>query len=99
MIPNSLLDPLKSILVFNRRRIYIDNVFFRIHYVFTVFLLVASSILVTSKMFIGDPINCIANKDLKDYVKQYCYIHSTFTRGRFDKGSWIYEPGMLINIL
>lgn len=81
--------------MFNRRRIYIDNVFFRMHYVWTVILLVAFALLVTSKMYIGDPINCMASQDLKDIVKQYCYIHSTFTRGRFEKGQWVYEPGEL----
>jgi len=72
VIPNPLLDPLKSILVYNRRRIYIDNVYFRLHYVWTVIILLAFAILVTSKIYVGDPINCMSSGDVKDIVKQYC---------------------------
>jgi hypothetical protein len=93
-IPNPLLDPLKSILVYNRRRIYIDNVYFRLHSVWSVIILLAFALLVTSKIYVGDPINCMAGQEVKDIVKQYCFIHSTYTKGKFDKkGGWIYEPG------
>ncbi|XP_021947052.1 innexin inx2 isoform X1 [Folsomia candida] len=97
-IPNPLLDPLKSILVYNRRRIYIDNVFFRMHYVWSTIFLVTCAIMVTSKIYVGEPINCMASPDVKDIVKQYCFIHSTFTRGKFDKkGGWTYEPAVKEN--
>ena len=37
----------------------IDNTVFRMHYKATVVFLVVSSLLVTSKQYIGDPIDCI----------------------------------------
>ena len=37
----------------------IDNNIFRLHYKATVVFLVVSSLLVTSKQYIGDPIDCI----------------------------------------
>lgn len=93
MMSSSILDPLRNVIVYNRRRIRIDNAFFRMHYVSTCILLIACTALVATKMYMGSPINCITNKELKDVVNEYCYIHSTFTRGRFDKGMWVYEPG------
>lgn len=100
IISDSLFDPLQcvqSLLVYNRRRIYIDNVGSRMHYVFTCILLIASALLVTSKIFMGEPINCIADPNHQEMINQYCYIHSTFTRARLDKDAVIYEPGMCIH--
>lgn len=90
---NPLLDPLKNILIYNRRRIYIDNVYFRIHYIWTVLILIAFTVLITSKIYIGEPINCLATKELQDIVKQFCFIHATFTRGKLERGNWAYESG------
>ena len=39
-----------------------DNVVFRLHYKVTVIILIACSILVTSKTYIGDPIDCIVEE-------------------------------------
>jgi Innexin len=39
----------------------IDNVIFSLHYKFTFLFLVAASVLVTCKQYIGDPIDCIHN--------------------------------------
>ena len=40
----------------------IDNVVFRLHYKATFIILVVCSILVTSKTYIGDPIDCIVEE-------------------------------------
>lgn len=84
---------LKRVIGRKGRRVYIDNVYFRMHYVWTLTILVSSATLITSKIHIGDPITCIGNEEIMDFAKQYCYIHSTFTLGRLDKGNWVYEPG------
>lgn len=85
---------LKHMLGKKERRVYIDNVYSRMHYVWTKLILIGCAILVSGKLFLGDVITCIANEEIRDFVKQYCYIHSTFTRGRFLKGNLIYEPGI-----
>ncbi len=92
-LPNPLWGPLRNIIVYNRRKIYIDNVVFRIHYTWTVMVLVAFSILVTSKLYIGDPINCMSSPDIKSIADEYCFIHSTYTRGVVEQGRWAYRPG------
>jgi len=94
---NSLFDPLRNVLVFNRRRILIDNLYFRMHYAWTVIVLLSCALIVTSKVYIGEPINCMGSGDVKDIIKQYCFIHSTYTTGKFDKkGGWTYEPGEIL---
>ena len=40
----------------------IDNIVFRLHYKVTGIILLACSILVTSKTYIGDPIDCIVEE-------------------------------------
>lgn len=42
--------------------ICIDNNIFKLHYKATVIILIAFSLLVTSRQYIGDPINCIVNE-------------------------------------
>jgi len=57
----------------------IDNNIFRLHYKATVIFLVAFSLLVTSRQYIGDPIECIVEGVPGDVMDTYCWIHSTFT--------------------
>ena len=46
----------------------------------TVIFLITSSLLVTSRQYIGDPIDCIVDQDIPQNVMDtYCWIHATFT--------------------
>lgn len=57
-----------------------DNNVFRLHYRFTVLVLVSFSILVSCRQYLGDPIDCIENDDIPENVLEtYCWVHSTFT--------------------
>ena len=43
-------------------------------------VLITSSLLVTSRQYIGDPIDCIVDSDIPQNVMDtYCWIHATFT--------------------
>jgi hypothetical protein len=69
---------LKSVLKF--KRVKIDATIFRLSYKFSVTLMIASSILVTSRQFFGDPIDCVHSHDIpKSVLNTYCWIHSTYT--------------------
>lgn len=57
----------------------IDNNIFRLHYKATVIVLVVSSLLVTAKQYIGDPIDCIVEGFDAGVMDTYCWIHSTFS--------------------
>jgi hypothetical protein len=51
--------------------ICIDNNVFRLHYKVTVVLLVVASLLVTSRQYIGDPIDCLVEEippDVSYYI-------------------------------
>ena len=73
-----IFGPLKKLLKLDE--VCIDNVVFRLHYKATVIVLVAFSLLVTSKTYIGDPIDCIVDGSIPASVMDtYCWIHSTYT--------------------
>jgi len=57
----------------------IDNHIFRLHYRGTVIIILAATALVTSRQFIGDPINCMSDSMSSDIMNIYCWIHSTYT--------------------
>ncbi|KAF7400997.1 hypothetical protein HZH66_006181 [Vespula vulgaris] len=57
----------------------IDNNVFRLHYKATVIVLIAFSLLVTSRQYIGDPIDCIVDEIPPHVMDTYCWIYSTFT--------------------
>ncbi|XP_049942006.1 innexin inx2-like [Schistocerca serialis cubense] len=59
--------------------ICIDNNLFRLHYKATVIILIAFSLLVTSRQYIGDPIDCIVDEIPLHVMDTYCWIYSTFT--------------------
>lgn len=65
----------------------IDNNIFRLHYKVTVIFLFASSLLVSSSQYFGDPIDCIQNDDIpENVIDTYCWIHATFILpSAFDK--------------
>uniref|UniRef100_A0A1B6CKW9 Innexin n=1 Tax=Clastoptera arizonana TaxID=38151 RepID=A0A1B6CKW9_9HEMI len=60
-------------------QVCIDNNVFRLHYKATVIILVAFSLLVTSRQYIGDPIDCIVDEIPMHIMDTYCWIYSTFT--------------------
>ncbi|XP_025412910.1 innexin inx2-like [Sipha flava] len=75
----------------------IDNNIFRLHYKATVIILVAFSLIVTSRQYIGDPIDCIVDGVPLNIMDTYCWIYSTFTlpnhvNGRVGKD--VVQPGI-----
>ncbi|KAH7948272.1 hypothetical protein HPB52_020024 [Rhipicephalus sanguineus] len=58
----------------------IDNNVFRLHYKTTVCILVAFSILVTVRQYIGDPIDCFNEDALPpNLLDSLCWIHPTYS--------------------
>ncbi|XP_050308386.1 innexin shaking-B isoform X1 [Anthonomus grandis grandis] len=56
-----------------------DSVIFRIHTKLTVAILITLTILVTTRQYVGNPIDCIHIRDIpEDVLNTYCWIHSTF---------------------
>ena len=73
-----LLEPLAPFTAFTKYKT--DNFVFRLHAKITVLFILTCSIIVTGYTFIGDPIECMVNKDIPQGVMDtYCWIHSTFT--------------------
>ena len=58
----------------------IDNHVFRLHYKFSVVVLIAFSLMVTARQYFGDPIDCISKDDIPNkLLDTYCWIHTTFS--------------------
>lgn len=77
--------------------VWIDNNVFRLHYKATVGLFVLASLLVTSRQYIGDPIDCMVDGIPGGIMDTYCWIHSTFsipTRWNGTKGVDVPHPGI-----
>ncbi|RZC36280.1 Innexin domain containing protein, partial [Asbolus verrucosus] len=69
---------LKSLIRVNH--IHTDSPVFRLHYSITVLILIAFSLIVTTRQYVGNPIDCIHTKDIpEDVLNTFCWIHSTFT--------------------
>ncbi|RWS23045.1 Innexin inx2-like protein [Leptotrombidium deliense] len=79
-------------------QVAIDNNVFRLHYKVTVLTMLACSLLVTSKQFFGDPIDCISKDDVPNQVLDtFCWIHATFTLPKAFKskvGKEVVAPGV-----
>nr|CAH7717278.1 unnamed protein product [Callosobruchus chinensis] len=60
--------------------IHIDSPIFRLHHSITVSILIAFSLIVTTRQYVGNPIDCIHTKEIpEDVFNTFCWIHSTFT--------------------
>lgn len=78
--------------------LHIDSPIFRLHYSITVLMLTAFSLIVTTRQYVGNPIDCIHTKDIpEDVLNTYCWIHSTYTlKSAFKKkiGDEVPYPGV-----
>jgi hypothetical protein len=87
---------LKNLVKFNQ--IQIDSPVFRLHYSLTVMVLMAFSLIVTTRQYVGNPIDCVHTKDIpEDVLNTYCWIHSTYAlKSLFLKklGSEVPYPGV-----
>ncbi|XP_059621051.1 innexin shaking-B isoform X1 [Phlebotomus argentipes] len=76
----------------------VDSAVFRLHTNATVILLVTFSIAVTTRQYVGNPIDCVHTRDIpEDVLNTYCWIHSTYTvADAFNKkqGSEVPFPGV-----
>jgi hypothetical protein len=73
----NLFRPLTNLL--QADHIQTDSCIFRLHYQLTTFIFASASLLVTSKQFFGDPIDCIVDGVPTDFFDTFCWIQSTFT--------------------
>lgn len=93
---DKLFGSLKSVL--KQQTVVIDNNVFRLHYKVTLPILVAFSIVVTGRQYLGDPIECISKDDIPSKVLgTFCWIHSTFSVEKAwfkDVGKEIPYPGV-----
>jgi len=64
---------------FKLDKVCIDNNVFRLHYKVSMMIMLCGCILVTSRQYIGDPIDCIAEGVPGGIMDTYCWIHSTFS--------------------
>lgn len=56
-----------------------DSPVFRLHYSITVMILMSFSLIVTTRQYVGNPIDCVHTKDIpEDVLNTYCWIHSTY---------------------
>eukprot|EP00095_Tigriopus_kingsejongensis_P012189 maker-scaffold521_size146803-snap-gene-0.16 protein:Tk12189 transcript:maker-scaffold521_size146803-snap-gene-0.16-mRNA-1 annotation:"hypothetical protein DAPPUDRAFT_303789" len=77
--------------------VWIDNNIFRLHYKGTVIVFVLASLLVTSRQYIGDPIDCMVDGIPGGIMDTYCWIHSTFSipsRWQAELGEEAPHPGI-----
>jgi hypothetical protein len=57
----------------------IDSTIFRLHYSLTVMILLAFSLIVTTRQYVGNPIDCIHTKEIpEDVLNTYCWIMHTY---------------------
>lgn len=83
-----LIRPLQSLV--KLQTVHIDNIIFYVHYKTTVTFLIAFSILVASRQYFGEPIDCEFPKYPQDYLNNYCYVQATFVRER--SGIYSHSP-------
>lgn len=67
----------------------IDSVVFKLHYSITFWFLLVCTLLVSSKQFIKDHIDCISNNSVQEVVNTFCFYSATYTIERLHNASYI----------
>ncbi|XP_017784550.1 PREDICTED: innexin shaking-B isoform X1 [Nicrophorus vespilloides] len=75
------MDVLRGVYTLTQiNHVTIDSLIFRLHSNATVILLVTFSIAITTRQYVGNPIECMHTRDIpEDVLNTYCWIHSTYT--------------------
>lgn len=55
------------------------SVAFKLHYKATVAVLLIAALLVTSRQFFGEPIECLVEAVPSAFINTYCWVHATYT--------------------
>ncbi|XP_018334700.1 innexin shaking-B-like isoform X2 [Agrilus planipennis] len=78
---NSGMDILRGVYTLTTgNHITIDSLILRLHSNATVILLVTFSVAITTRQYVGNPIDCVHTRDIPEEVlNTYCWIHSTYT--------------------
>lgn len=91
-----ILRSLRSLLKISR--VHTDGNIFRLHYSLTVIILMAFCIIITTKQYVGEPIDCLRTDGVdKSIINTYCWIHTTYSIPRaFNKkvGVDVPHPGV-----
>ncbi|OQR74272.1 innexin shaking-B-like, partial [Tropilaelaps mercedesae] len=78
---SAMLDVIRSVKsLLKVSRVHIDNDVFRLHYTATCVILLAFCIVVTTKQYVGDPIDCVRSAEVpQSVINTYCWIHATYS--------------------
>lgn len=77
-----------------RHGVIIDNFIFFLHYRVSVALFFGASLLVTTGLYVVDPIECISDASwILHVLDTYCWVHSTFTIPQHWNTSYSQEKG------
>lgn len=69
----------KQYLKFDITRVVIDNIVFKLHYRWTFVLLLVATLLITSRQYIGEHIQCISDNVVAPVINTFCFFTPTFT--------------------
>ncbi|KAI8034771.1 innexin inx7 [Drosophila gunungcola] len=69
----------RQYLKFDLTRVVIDNIVFKLHYRWTFVMLLVATLLITSRQYIGEHIQCISNSVIAPVINTFCFFTPTFT--------------------
>ncbi|XP_068158697.1 innexin inx7 [Drosophila tropicalis] len=89
----------RQYLKFDITRVIIDNFVFKLHYRWTFVILLVATLLITSRQYIGEHIQCISDGVVAPVINTFCFFTPTFTVVRhmnntaLETGA-IFQPGI-----
>lgn len=89
----------KKVRIWPKKDCVTDNIIFRLHYRFTFIFLMGCMVIVSSRQFIKEHINCISDGSVAAVINTFCFFSATFTVARYHnesylKGTHIASPGV-----
>ncbi|KAH8266318.1 hypothetical protein KR026_004012 [Drosophila bipectinata] len=82
----------RQYLKFDITRVVIDNFVFKLHYRWTFVMLLVATLLITSRQYIGEHIQCISDGVIAPVINTFCFFTPTFTVVR-DLNHTVFKPG------
>lgn len=84
----------RQYLKFDLTRVVIDNFVFKLHYRWTFVMLLVATLLITSRQYIGEHIQCISDGVIAPVINTFCFFTPTFTVVSCQSGSPLGHGGV-----
>lgn len=77
----------RNVRIWPKKDVVTDNLIFKLHYRLTFLFILVCTVIVSSRQFVREHINCISDHSVQRVINTFCFFSSTFTVVKYHNAS------------